>query len=105
MTTLGDKMNAREVEDMVKVIFKEKDELVECEGIYIVQIFDEFMRNVLHIFRILFPALWECECSIGSRVKLVQGLNWLKAYIGSIRSISKRFNWFKGSKVQIVQLV
>ena len=36
MTTLGDKMNAREVEDMVKVIFKEKDELVECEGIHIV---------------------------------------------------------------------
>ena len=64
MTTLGDKMNAREVEDMVKVIFKEKDELVECEGIHIVQILDEFMRNILHIFRILFPGLRECErCS------------------------------------------
>ena len=36
MTTLGDKMSAREVEDMVKVIFKEKGELVECEGIHIV---------------------------------------------------------------------
>ena len=36
MTTLGDKMNARELEDMVKVIFKEKDKLVECEGIHIV---------------------------------------------------------------------
>ena len=60
MTTLGDKMNARELEDMVKVIFKEKDELVECEGmpnfVDIGWIYEKYF-----IFRILFPALRECE--------------------------------------------
>ena len=32
LTTLGDRMSDQEVEHMIKLIFKENEELVECEG-------------------------------------------------------------------------
>ena len=54
LTTLGDRMSDKEVEDMVKLVDRENEGIVECEGKMNRNV--KFL-NIIKILRILYPAV------------------------------------------------
>ena len=58
LTTLGDRLSAQEVEQILKLTLKEKKEIVDCEGIHgsLIIHYKIFMQI---IFRILHLAIWK----------------------------------------------
>jgi Ca2+-binding EF-hand superfamily protein len=54
LTTLGDRMSDKEVQDMVKLVDREKEGIVECEGKMNRNV--KFL-NIIKILRILYPAV------------------------------------------------